>query len=470
MAERRNPAGWLAWPLAAALWTILALAAWADPRPPDGVWGLVGWLVLPPHWRTLVAVLLALVVAPPIARRLADSLRRLAPLADRVRSLPPWLWVCLLVALCWLLRSQRFYGDAPTIVEAIQGGQWINHKEPLDRLVTSALYRMGHAAIGWDAITAIALVNTLVGALYWTGVARFARLPWFTGPARPTAALLVAATAAVQLFCGYVESYSFLAAGTVWTLTLCLEAAGDSRRRLWPAAAAYGVTFASHLAAAWLAGAPIATWALRAVRRRRELGDAPGHARISAREAVIGTVVASAPIAALAAAMMVTEVGLGGFSRVSFGGGDGVMFVPLAAPTTAMERFTMFSWQHLSAFANQMLLLAPVGVAVVVVCGPFLLRRRAATGPAAAVLVPAVVGTVLYAFVFNPDLMVYYPELGPLVEWDLFSVAAVPLAMLAATWLQKALEEELAGAGAALAAGSVALAHSALWVVYNAAP
>jgi hypothetical protein len=468
MAELPDTRDLRPWAVGFALLAVLALHAAADPRPPDGVWAVAGVLAFSPPVRWLLLVLAALLALPPVSRRLvrvgaAPARRAAAALA----GVPAWVWIALLIAATWLLRSRVLSGDGPATIEHLQRGELINHKEPLDRLVTALVYRAGYALSGWDAGTAIALVSIAAGALFWAGLLRLARLRPVSGAGGWVVWSLVGITGATQLFFGHVENYSLLTAGTLWTLALSLEAATDARRPLWPAAFAFGLTFATHLSAAWLAAVVPVTWLVR-VRQARG-GGWPSRAERTgaAREAIGSAMAACLPIALVVLGMLVSGIGLGGFSASGFGGGDGRLFVPLFAVETPFERFTMFSPAHLAAVGNELLLVAPVGAILALTL--WLGRRRdgGRTDPGTWVLLAAL-GTVVYAFTFNPDMMVGDQTLGVMNEWDLFAFEAVPITLLGVWWLRTAFDPGEERDALVLSAAATSFVHTAGFLLLNA--
>jgi hypothetical protein len=465
-ASRPDPRPWI---VGCCLLAILALHAVSDPRPPDGVWGAVGALAFSQPVRWVLLVMAALLALPPVSRRVV---RAGAPLVRRAGTalggIPTWVWIALLVAVTWLLRSRTLSGDGPATIDLLQNGELINFKEPLDRLVTALVYRAGYAVVGWDAGTAIALVSVAAGALFWAGLLRLARLRPLDGAGGWVVWALVGTTGATQLFFGHVENYSLLTAGTLWTLVLSLEAATDPARPLWPAGLAFGLTFATHLSAAWLAAVPPVTW----LQRRRQATGGRWRERAGPTgtigEAARGALVACIPIALVAAGMLVAGVGLGGFSMSGFGGGDGRLFVPLFRVETPYERFTMFSRAHLAAFGNELLLVAPVGVVLALTL--WLGRRRdgGRTDAGTWVLLGGALGTVTYAFAFNPDMMVANPALGVMNEWDLFAFEAIPITLLGVWWLRTALDPGDERDALVLSAAATSLVHTAGWLLLNA--
>ncbi len=418
--------------------------------------------------RWIVLALASLLVLPPVARAVVRLAR---PAASRLGSslahVPTWLSITLLVAVAWALRCRVLYGDAEILTGGIARGLWTYYKEPLGFLAIAAAYHVLHAAFAAGAATAIAIVNTLAGALYWAGVARLARSRPFAPSHGWVAWVLLGTTGTVGTFCGLIEKRGLLVAGTLWTLLLLLAAAQDRQRSLTTAAAALGLTVATHLAAVWLAPAAIAAWYVRHREALRGRGG-DGAARAAWHEALRCLWVSLLPFASVAAAMALAGISLSGFSPETFGGGDGRMFVPLTHVETAYERFTMFSAPHFQAVANELLLLAPVGITLAVLLPLAAPRgeRRRDTG--AQVLLLACAGLLVFVFAYNPDMMVADPTLGALNEWDLFSLAGVPLTLLGAWSLCSTVAPGEERDALALSACVVAIVHGIPWLLLNA--
>lgn len=435
----------------------------ADAAPPDGWWGFVGSRFLGTLERSLLFALVIIALAPVAVRALEQAVvaaaRRAQALSEKVEGavggvLRDWLGMASMALLAWLLRSRTPYGDGPLTVRNLRLGEWINYKEPLDRALTFALYRLTRAALGWGPVNAIALLSTLAGLGYLAALRRVVR---HLGRAnRKTGALvgLMLTTGYVQLFFGHVENYSLLAAGTLWMLVLAMECIEDPRRPLWPLGLASGLTFAIHLSAAWLAAVPALTLVFR-------LRDRPGQV---ARDLGIAVAVGLAPLLLTAGLLLAHKGTLNGFNLSEFGGGDGRLFVPLGEVTSLFERYTLFSWAHLKAVANQYILMAPAALALLPLCA------RARLGRTTGLLGLATFSTLAYAFLFNPDMQAahkiipgMYP--GPLNEWDLFSLAGVPLTLWAGLAADRREVSLLDPVPAAIILASI---HLATWLVFNA--
>jgi hypothetical protein len=456
------------WLVAAGLWAIIAVHALANPRPPDHTWGIVGMLILRPVTRWVLLTLVALLVAPPVARWMVRRTRNGLPrIAASLAGVPAWLWIALLVAVAWLLRSRALYGDAELLADCLTQGQWTYYKEPLGFFAIAVLYRTAHALADADAATSIAIASTLAGAVYWAAVARLAR----SRPLGPgygwVVWLLLGTTGSVATYFGLIEKRGLLVAGALWTLVLLLEAALDRRRSLQAAAAVLGLTLATHLAAVWLAPAALAAWFVR----HREALSPPNrwrHAREAWQEALRCAWLSLLPLAVAAAVMAIGGMPLSGFSLQTMGGGDSGMFVPLFRVDNEFERFTMFSRAHLEAVGNELLLLAPVGL----VLAALLPLARPRIGPrrdgGSWVLAAAGLGFGLFVFLYNPDMMVADPRLGVLNDWDLFSVAGPPFTLLGLWALRTATEPGEERDALCLSACAVSLLHVLPWLLLNA--
>jgi len=467
MIDRRAQQAF-AWAVAIGLWLVLALHVFGDPRPPSGMWGVVGILALAPPTRFALIAIAAVLVLPPVGRRCAAAwLPPLRRAVSRLTVVPPWIWIGLLVGIAWTLRSRTLYGDAEIIIHELNRGQLIYYKEPLDRLIVALVFRGLHALFGVDARFAIALVNTSAGALFWGAMVRLARLRPLGPGAGWAVWLLVGTTGTIETFFGNIEKRALLAAGAAWVLVLAIETVLDRRRSMAPAAGALGLTFAVHLSAVWVVPSLVCAWYARhrhVLRRPRP----PGALKAAVREAARGLELSLLPFTLVAFGMVLAGMSLAGFSPETFGGADGKMFVPMFTITTAYERFTMFSGAHLAAFANEMLLLAPVGLVLIIAATAACVWRRRYMDNAGRVVLAASIATVIYAFTFNPDMMVANPMFGTLNEWDLFSLAGVPLSLTGLWSLRMATDPGPTRDGALLSASVVSLVHVVPWILLNA--
>jgi hypothetical protein len=358
----------------------------------------------------------------------------------------------------WWFRSTTDYGDGVFTPMIIAGGHLMNWKEPLDRLITALTYRGLDRWLGWDPRSAIALVSCAAGVVYSCACILVARTLATDQRDRLSAVLLLLVLGAAQLFFGNVENYSLLAAGTMIFLYAGLRHLRGFGGIVWPSLA-LGITASIHLSAAWLLPTlPLLSSSRRALEGGRRL-------------LVVLRVVRDGVVSATTVGMLLGGTFLLGLllapehetlSFEAFGGGDEQLWVPLWEMTTSNHKFTTFSGSHLLAIANEVLLLCPIGLFLVLSHLPFV--RRLSTD--ALFLGTSALLYFLYLLVFNPDLAIF--NVGILNEWDLFSPLAFPLTTLGvALWLDRAVDSS-ARFHIALVGIAFGGVHAASWILSNA--
>ena len=159
---------------------------------------------------------------------------------------------CLHPALCRLFPVSCY---AHALGRCVHAGAWhclsrspvrLTHswQAPLDVFLHSQLWLLLSDRLGWtDAIPAYRLLSPLAGALYLLMALALSRDEELA-PGWVTYGLL-ASLGLMQLFFGYVENYSFAAAGVLAYLWLGLRVL-RGKTTLWVAAAVLAVTNATH--------------------------------------------------------------------------------------------------------------------------------------------------------------------------------------------------------------------------------
>jgi hypothetical protein len=361
---------------------------------------------------------------------------------------------------------------------------------PLDVFLHAQIWQFLHAPLGWeDAAPAYRLLSPLAGLLYLLAALALSRILARHGlaPAWLTYGLL-ATLGLLQLFFGYVENYSFAAALILLYLWLATRTLLDGRP-LWHAATVLALANATHPSTIILAPSLLYlgwhTW------RAGRADGTRSFLHIVLQIALPMVLIGGATFAWMEAS------GHGLFALLNTdrpGGGDASWFVPLWATTTRWERYTLFSWPHLRDWLNQQLLVAPVVLPALLITGGSLWLARVQTpraqvgetggGPGAGAdvgasadddVVPArrrglvtflLVAAGFYAlftFAWNPDY-------GGQRDWDLFSLAAIPAALLLAVLLPPALPDKRFLRASALPLLVLQGWHTAAWIYQNTLP
>lgn len=450
-----------------------------EPGSAEAAWWGFWPATYAPGWAFTVATVL--VLATIVAFWIVE-LRRPLPIAARDDSPAhthfPWLVaISVLLLLLFYLYPivHTRWGDAYVIAK---GMAWpepslrliYSWQAPLDVFLHSRAWALLHASMAWeDAMPVYRLLSPLAGALFLAALlalSRDARLApdWLTFG-------LVASLGVLQLFFGYVENYSFAAAGILIYLWLARRALVEALP-IWGMATALSLTNALHPSTIVLW--PSALFVAATLLRRPATSRNPSPLAVVLQIAVPVVVVATATV-------LLMEAGGHGLAALLTsdrpGGGDASWFVPLFEATTRWQHYTMFSFAHLADFLNQQWLVAPVVL-------PSLLWLGVAgwlwpqSGPRSAqnrsdqnrqerttgwMLGIATGSYWLFIWVWNPDY-------GGQRDWDLFSLAAIPAALLLVYLLPRRV-----GAYHYLRMAGVPLIllqalHTAAWIYQNTLP
>ncbi len=456
---------------------VIALHLAAPLLGEEIAWGLWPVTYLPLPVRTLFA-LAALVLAWS-----GDRLWQALPAANaglaRVRFTSPSvrLAISLLAGACFYLFRIRHlgWGDAKLLVKALADPYRLTYvwQAPLDVFLHAKGWQLGNALFGWpDPVPVYRILSTLAGvAFVWVLTGLAAELG--RNRAEAAAAMgLVLTLGTMQLFFGYIENYSLMTLGVLvyaYLALRCLKARcrgpAGGIALVWPATA-LAITHAFHpstiiLAPSllYLAFAPLPV----DQGNGRDGGDVPRTAgwRIDARSVLSIAVPYGLVFAGVVALMTWGDHGLDALMGVDFpGGGDRIWFVPLFEITTKWQHYTMFSVGHLVDIVNQQLLVAPMvwpSLILIALLARGRVLREDATGRFLLVMAGC---HLLLTLVWNADY-------GGQKDWDLFSPAALPAALLLAWALPRALAERSAFRAGAWAIIATQAFHLLAWIWRN---
>lgn len=443
------------------LWGLILIALHlAAPLLPEPLaWGVWPATYLPAGLRWSLAL-----VAAALALRGDAFWRRIRP-AFAGLAWPGWLGRALPLVIAglsvipfYLFRIRHLrWGDAYILANAIPHPDvqltyvW---QAPLDVFLHARLWQLADRLWGWpDPLPVYWAVSTLCGAVFvWAALRLAASLGRDAAERLLTVGLLLT-LGTMQLFFGYIENYSIMAVGVTLFLWLGLRTLRDGLPLAWPATA-LALTHAFHPSTIILA--PGLLYLAYLLHRQ---------GRASARQLLASMAVPYVIVLVGVFALMTAgQHGLDALLGVDApGGADRRWFVPLFAVTTRWEHYTMFSLAHLLDILNQQLLSAPAiwpALILTAVLGWRALPRQDGVFRWLALL------ALLYLFL----TLVWNPDYGGQRDWDLFSPAALPAAVLLAHVLGRALPDRamLAAAGWALIAAQAF--HTLAWIYQNTLP
>ncbi|MEZ4862333.1 MAG: hypothetical protein R3C14_13540 [Caldilineaceae bacterium] len=468
----------------------------ADTSAEAAWWGL--WpATYPPSWSVIVATLLLLCLT--LGWWLLEQFPALLPTRytqgpfervirgdplDVPQKLAPLLSGSLLLLIAFFAFPivHTRWGDAYLISKALAWpdpalrltNSW---QAPLDVWLHSQLWLHWHDYFQWeDALPVYRLLSPLAGGLYLAAAVAVTRV-LAPAPAWLTFGLL-ASLGVIQLFFGYVENYSFVAAAILIYLWLGL-ATLQRRAPLWLAATALALANALHPSTVILAPTLLyCGWVVVGPKSTAQLRWWQATSAIFVPMLLIG-----------GATVGMMEAGGHGlralFTSDRPGGGDAHLFVPLWQITTRWEHYTMFSWLHLRDFLNEQLLVAPIilpglllGLLTIIATRgsplgappatsdspPANSQQPTANSHSLHFLTLATAAYLLFTWVWNPDY-------GGQRDWDLFSLAAIPTALLFALWIPRLFLHDRRALQAALIPLLVLQClHTAAWIYQNTLP
>ncbi|MGI8587139.1 MAG: hypothetical protein ACR2M0_05555 [Chloroflexia bacterium] len=467
----------------------LAVLAWhfISPLIPSGIgfsdnatWGTAFYAELPPPLQALGVIVVVVAIAWALVsgqRSAADGWRstdgavsyskqqsavsRQQPEARAPQSAirnPQSALVLGGVALFSLLPARVSQGDSLEFDRRIPRGDLWRERELLDWYLHARLWAVLQAWLP-KPTQVYALVSTLAGGAYLAGA-------WLLGRAfgrdRREIWLLIAALVAIGnivLFFGYVESYSLLAAGSLFVIWACRQYT-DGRIRFGAVGAIATVTALLHGSALWWGPMVLAAWLLRA----RALPEATRW-KTARREGLEGVGVGLAMLVLMFSVMLIErydytrlQIGL-----ATLGGGDSNTLMQLVATQTRFEHYTFFTWAHLGAVVQEQLLTAPLAlltVLAVLAAAWQGVRRLAGAAPGLITLAVGAASVFFYSISWNADL-------GSRSDWDLLSLPALPMSLLA-VYLLIHLPPGRARRLALTAYLSMSAVHAAAWVLLHA--
>lgn len=353
------------------------------------------------------------------------------------------------------------WGDAKLLVLALDDPYRITYvwQAPLDVFLHAKTWALGQQVFGWqDPRPAYRILSALAGvAFVWVVL----ELAWWLGRNRTERVLLaglVLTLGTMQLFFGYIENYSLMTVGLLGYTWLALRVLREETSLLWPATV-LAITHAFHPSTVFLSPTLIyLAWlhvrAAAPEQRRRRLTRA-----LSQIAAPYGLV-----FAGVVALMTAGGHGLDALLGVDFpGGGDRQWFVPLFRVTTEWQHYTMFSLGHLIDIINQQLLAAPAIWPGLILGGILAWRLWPRHDPAFRFLGALTLCYLLLILTWNADY-------GGQKDWDLFSPAALPAALLLAYTLPRLLPERVALQRAGWALIAAQAFHTAAWIWRNTLP
>lgn len=465
------------WPIAIAVttaavlifvWHLFAPAPPAQDDPTNNIgWGVSFYTALPwPIQITGVAVVLASLAwawLAPVSTadpKDGEAEREASGVGASIRDflVDRWYAIPLVgMALFTLMPVAYSEGDSNEFDTKIPKGAIWRERELLDFYVKVRLWRLLEGIFRLPSHI-YALVAVVGGGIYLAGAGLVGRT---LGRSKSDALVIVGALAAIGnilIFFRYVESYALVTALSLFVLWACWRYT-EGKLSFGAVGALATLAPLVHGSALWWGPMVVAAWLLRA----RQL-PADKRWKVAMSDLRDGVCVGLAIVVVVVSVMLVDaydwerlQAGL-----EEMGGGDGRTLLPLFTIETRFEHYPFFSWSHLGAVVQEQLLTAPMAIVSIIVVAVLTwksVRAVAKDTPALITLAVGAAGMFFYSISWNPDL-------GPRNDWDLLSLPALPLTLLA-IYLLLQLPQGKARRLALTSYLAVSAVHAAAWVLLH---
>jgi len=418
----------------AALLVILALIA--AMLPIDKLWGINHLRYFPDIYIGIFAVLGIFVVALPHSKPVRDSVERLL---NKVGSFPRWFKILLAAvisfALFYVFKTEVFtLGDGYLRVYHIEQGYSYNHTEPLDYFLHAVFYKLifGNTEVSAEPI--YIWYSIIVGVLFAVSLTLF-KFKTERSSDSMIIKLLILITGGLQLFFGYVESYSLVYPVSMLFLLFAFRYYKSGEGFLILSVLMI-LAFSSHLMGVMLLPAYACLFFL-----------CPQEGEKS--QLKIRLTGASLIIAALFLLAYLDYRDWLNFREVRQGFWE--QFLPV------FGNYSIFSLSHLIDIFNELFLVIPA----ILILSPVLLKIRGGEKRGRFLLILMVGFPLIFIFTVNP-------QLGFARDWDLFSIptAIIGVALLLYVYYNSAGWGNISLISR-LTAVLAAILFVSLWVVTN---
>ena len=380
---------------------------------PAYMWG-VHFYHFYPVWIGWILVALSLIILiPGVSESLYAKFEALVRKAkkpfDSLGQNKSFLILSLLsLPIFWVFRSKlHLLGDGYFRITDLPEGR-LHLQEWLDAFIHLVVYRIMVKLIpNWSPEFTYSIISVLCGGVFVFLALKLSALLGKTGLGKVLIFFSLISLGSIQLFFGYVESYSIL---QVTLLAYILFSAMYLMRRgnVFPALIAFVVSVGLHVTS--LVFAPSFIYLLTRTDKGRS-----GKKRAATKTKSKALILAGLIVASCLVVVWIFIVATG-LEKT----GKGIFILPLIA--TESYPFGMFSLAHISEFVNQLLLLSPLGVSLIVFFLLFKLKFNQFRDRLVNFLILATSFASVYLFVFNFTL-------GS-ADWDLRSMPAPFIGLL----------------------------------------
>jgi len=363
-------------------------------------------------------------------------------LAYYVARIPLFVWLAFTGIIFFTFRQKTFFlGDGQLRIRNTEVYHLFSFEEPLDTFLHTISYKLLHPAFGIKGADIYQYVSILSGVIaVWGIIYILVRLykgsgeRWFIG-------CLIATCGSIQLFFGYVESYTIVNCLVLLFLFTGLFMLKRGRLTIVPVILLSFAVITHPLAVLFFPGA------FYAYKKVIHTGKSVGSA---IKKWLLITGIFSAIVG-----LLVIVFWIGGYTPAQFLKQylQGSNLLPIRSHG---ELYGIFSARHLVDILNEIALVVPVWISLFIIL-PCL--RSIQRTHSVIFLLFCCVGSLLFLGAFNP-------KLGYARDWDIFGIIAFPATLLLGVFIIESIKMKLFKIAFPLVV--ISFLHTAPWIGINA--
>ncbi len=382
---------------------IIALHAVASFLPEERLWGVNQLAYLPPFPRWAIIILAFLILVPRINKMFYGLFAEIFSLVERnLKRINRYhkfiLFSLASIALFWIFKAEtHLLGDGYLRARDVMAGAKFSVTEPLDFYLHALAYRL----LRLDGFGVYALLSCLAGAFFVFLALSLSCVLGKENKERVLALVILVSMGSVQLFFGYVESYTLVYVGIMAYFLFSLWFLEGKCSLVFPILALL-FSISLHLSALYLLPSLIYL-CLGPSKREEEAFNWKGVFRATALLLVVA----------------------GGLFIL------GTQHPDKASPANYLlsssgspkDSYSLFSFAHLVDMLNQQFLISPVGIVLLPLIAFLGLGKLNRKDKTVGFLMVVTLCSFVFAFVIDP-------ELGYARDWDLFSSTGLGYTLL----------------------------------------
>ncbi|MFC1528959.1 tetratricopeptide repeat protein [Candidatus Latescibacterota bacterium] len=402
------------------------------------MWGVDSWRYLPPG-TVLIFLLLGLLSFLPLVHRLLKP--KINILGHVLSRIPSVFWLPIGAVVFYVLRQKTFFlGDGLLRITNTEANYLFSFEEPLDTLLHNIAYDYLHSFFNVSGKEIYQWISILVGVIALWGLLYYSRDLFKNSGERWFIGLLVALTGTVQLFFGYVESYTIVNCLILLFLLSSLLMLKRERMTVVPVVFLSLAVISHPVGAMFLPGAVYAYYTVISKPRtgaRKYL------------EFLLPAGIFSGVVIALLIVFWISGITPLAFIKHYLRGSN---ILPLFSTG---DLYGILSLYHLIDIANEIGLIIPSIIALSYIGSRFRLLRLS---DSILFLLLCTAGMLFFMSTFNP-------KLGYSRDWDIFALTAFPVTLLLGMLILDLKEKNLFSIAFPLIL--ISFIHTGSWIWVN---